>query len=289
MRILVLRGGALGDLIVTLPALALLRQRWPAARLELAGNPVAGQLAIEAGLVDVLHSQHERRWAALHAPVPLPREFRAWLAAFDLVVSYWPDPDGDLARLFPLREGQRFLAGPTHPSHGPAAAAYCEPLAALGLQPTALTFRLRPPMKRRLVVALHPGSGSPRKNWPLDRWEGLARWLRDERGRELLVISGEAEPPDLLAGFGRALRSLPLPTLLDELASCRLFIGHDSGVAHLATAAGTPSLLLFGPTDPAIWAPPAPSVRVIHRGSDLAGISLAEVQSQVDALLEDQS
>ena len=58
-RLLVLRGGALGDLIVTLPAIARLRNRWPEAEIVLVGNATAGALAQERGLVSVIHSQHE--------------------------------------------------------------------------------------------------------------------------------------------------------------------------------------------------------------------------------------
>lgn len=100
-RILVLRGGALGDLIVTLPALALLSQRWPGAHITLVGNTTAGNLALKRGLISELLSQHEGRWAALHGTEPLPASLGAWLAAFDLVVNFWPDPDSALRRHFP--------------------------------------------------------------------------------------------------------------------------------------------------------------------------------------------
>ncbi len=80
MRILVLRGGALGDFLVTLPALARLRQQWPEARLELAGNATAAALAVRQGLLDAAHSQHEARWSALYADAPLPAAFAEWLA-----------------------------------------------------------------------------------------------------------------------------------------------------------------------------------------------------------------
>src|ERR1044071_6481045 len=116
-NILVLRGGALGDFIVTLPALALLRQRWPDARIELVGNATAAQLARERELIDVVHSQHEARWSCLFgdASARLPSEFAAWLATFDLVLNYWPDPDGELRRRFPSRSGQVFLGAPAMP------------------------------------------------------------------------------------------------------------------------------------------------------------------------------
>src|SRR3954463_6636635 len=92
-KILVLRGGALGDFIVTLPALALLRDRWPSARIELVGNATAAQLARARGLLNAVHSQHEAQWSALFAETALPKELDAWLSEFDLILNYWPDAD----------------------------------------------------------------------------------------------------------------------------------------------------------------------------------------------------
>lgn len=289
MRILVLRGGALGDFLVTLPALALLRQRWPDARIELVGNRLAAALAVSGGLVNAVHPQHEARWSALYGPAPLPPALTDWLAEFDLVLNYWPDPDQELTRRFPVRAGQNFLHAAALPTLAPAAAHYCAPLRSLGLSPDRLVYPLRTPAPEPRLIALHPGSGSTRKNWPAGRWLALARWLQDERKLTVLVISGEAEPTTLLAGVGVHLHDRPLTEVADQLARCRLFVGHDSGISHLAAATGTPSVLLFGPTDPALWAPPAPNVQVLQRGPDLAVLSFTEIQQAVAAALSDQS
>ena len=79
MRILVLRGGALGDFLVTLPALRLLRTRWPAARIELVGNAREAELGVQGGYLDAAHSQHDARWSALFAAGPLPPSIADWL------------------------------------------------------------------------------------------------------------------------------------------------------------------------------------------------------------------
>jgi ADP-heptose:LPS heptosyltransferase len=120
-------------------------------------------------------------------------------------------------------------------------------------------------------IAVHPGSGSPRKNWGYERWADTLGRLHDALGPDVsfLVVSGEAEAGtirEFLALLGaRAiphdhLESAPLPDLARALAACHLFLGHDSGISHLAAAAEVPGLLLFGPTDPAVWAPAHPSV-----------------------------
>lgn len=291
-RILVLRGGALGDFIVTLPALAALRERWPSARIELAGNATAAQLAVTRGLLDAAHSQHEARWARLFGADALPGDFAAWLAAFDLVLSYWPDPDGELSRRFPARPGQVFLSAPAQPARTPAAAHFSAPLQSLGLEPATRFLRLTPATASAPAtgpIVFHPGSGSPQKNWPFDRWVGLI-----EEMPTASVILGDAElerwTPLLTQGvIGAPLINRPLPDLVELLARCRLYVGHDSGISHLAAACGARCVLLFGPTDPAMWAPPSPRVQVLQRGPTLDAIAADEVKSAIAAALADQT
>ena len=296
-KILVLRGGALGDFIVTLPALALLRQRWPDARIELAGNATAAQLARARGLLDAVHSQHDARWSALFGAAPLPQELADWLGDFDLVVNYWPDPEGELQRRFPLHAGQTYLTTAALPTDAaaPAAAHYCTPLRALGLAPAQLWFPLGPlsaGAPRTETIALHPGSGSPRKNWPQENWLALIARLP----APLSLVLGEAEAenwrPDALAPRPPELQALvapPLEELVAHFASCRLFLGHDSGISHLAAASGADCVLLFGPTSPAVWAPPAPNVRVLRRGPALSSLSVDAVRQAVAAALADRT
>lgn len=285
-KILVLRGGALGDFIVTLPALALLRQHWPAAHIELAGNATAADLGVRAGLIDRAHSQHEARWSALYASGPLPTAFAEYLATFDLVLNFWPDPSETLAAHFAHLSTPIFRSSSALPIRAPAAAHYCEPLRPLGLPAETSFHLLAPPSPKPHLIALHPGSGSPQKNWPLSRWIALCRWLHADHHAELLIITGEADGPaaTALAPFGTSAHQLPLAQLAARLTECSRFLGHDSGISHLAAACGVPSVLLFGPTDPAMWAPPAPHVTVIRRGPSLAEISLADVQTALRPL-----
>jgi heptosyltransferase-3 len=226
----------------------------------------------------------------LYGSGPLPLSLAAWLAEFDLVLNYWPDPDGELRRRFPLRKEQMFLSADAMPVRAPAAAHYSEPLRALGVVPPENWTRLAPPSPNAATIAVHPGSGSPRKNWPAERWREVIARLP----APVLLIRGEAEAerwnalgPNLSSGAANPeiAANLPLEALIAKLAQCRLFLGHDSGISHLAAACGVPSLLLFGPTDPAVWAPPAPHVRVIRRGTDLASIAITDVESAVNDAL----
>jgi heptosyltransferase-2 len=331
-KILVLRGGALGDFIVTLPALRGLRERWPRAQVELAGNSTAAQLALARGWIDRVHSQHEARWAALYGDGALSAALAEWLADFDLVLSYWPDPDGALARRFPLRANQQFVTAPAMPMRAPAAAHYCVPLRKFRIEPRDYFVRLAPLGRERMLrvaedrisqlaharsyerervervecgncIAIHPGSGSPRKNWPADNW----RRLIDELSGPVSLILGEAESPQWSAWAERLLEdgggnseqrlgvkplhlflNRPLEELVDHFARCRMFLGHDAGISHLAAACGARCVLLFGPTEPEVWAPPVPNVRVVRCHSDLAALPVDAVRCAVEEALADQ-
>jgi ADP-heptose:LPS heptosyltransferase len=108
---------------------------------------------------------------------------------------------------------------------------------------------------RANFAVIHPFSGSARKNWPLEKFRQVARGL--ERRLPVRWCAGPEDPP--LEG---AVRIDDLYELACWLASARLYIGNDSGITHLAAAVGTPVLALFGPTDPGVWAPRGPNVRV---------------------------
>jgi ADP-heptose:LPS heptosyltransferase len=125
-------------------------------------------------------------------------------------------------------------------------------------------------------LAVHPGSGSPGKNWPLDRFAEAARRLSP--GRPWLLVLGPAED-EVRPPLGAVVaRSWGLRALGATLAHAGLFLGNDSGVSHLAAACGTRTLALFGPTDPSQWAPVGPFVATLRAPSArLADLSVDEV------------
>jgi ADP-heptose:LPS heptosyltransferase len=120
-------------------------------------------------------------------------------------------------------------------------------------------------------VALHPSSGSRRKNWPKEKFLELAARLREDRW-PVLWIEGEADR-DVVSFLGSRIeapvaRELPLPVLAALLSLSRGFVGNDSGVSHLSAAVGARTIALFGPTDPANWCPRGPFVHVASFGAD---------------------
>jgi heptosyltransferase III len=140
------------------------------------------------------------------------------------------------------------------------------------------------------LLALHPGSGGERKNWALENWRELGDWLVDSmQPFTLLVVIGEADESraqQLKESWAKRpvcfAQNLPLPQVAALLERCAVFIGHDSGISHLAAAVGTPSLLLFGPTDPEIWAPVGENVRILRAPE--GNLRALEFQTVRDAL-----
>lgn len=117
-------------------------------------------------------------------------------------------------------------------------------------------------------AVIQPFSGSRKKCWPLDRYQALARLV--EPHMPVRWCAGPEEPlPD-------AVRIADLYELACWLATARVYVGNDSGITHLAAAVGTPVVALFGPTDPCVWAPRGPQVRVVAK-PDLEMITPDEV------------
>ncbi len=301
-RILVIRGGAIGDFILTLPAIGLLRENFPAAHLEILGYRHIIALAEGRFYADGTRSIEYGPMAGFFVPrSELAPDLVAYFASFQQVVSYLFDPDGFFeanlrrAGVKNLLPAYAKLDDSAHAAHQLA-----RPLQSLALYLEDHAATVHPSAEDRAfadafldtsdapLIALHPGSGSPRKNWPLENWRTLGEWLLTRTPQpRLLLIGGEAdhEHLDTLATAWRGnpvllARDLPLPHLAALLARCRLYLGHDSGISHLAAAAGSPSLLLFGPTDPAIWAPANPHVTVMTApGGDLAALPVSVVQA----------
>jgi heptosyltransferase-2 len=116
------------------------------------------------------------------------------------------------------------------------------------------------------LIVVFPGSGSPGKNWPADKFAALASKLSLSLSNRasVAVILGPAEislEPIFLDSGVPVLKHLDLPTVAAIARVASAFVGNDSGVSHLAAAAGASGVVIFGPTDPARWGPVAPDAR----------------------------
>lgn len=131
------------------------------------------------------------------------------------------------------------------------------------LQRQGLTLPPAPAIARRHnpdgPIVLHPGSGGLAKCWPPDRFHALAARLRHRADVRLII--GEAE--HTRGQFPDATVLDTLDDLHDTIAAAWWYVGNDSGPTHLAARLGVPTLALFGPTDPRVWAPMGPAVTVL--------------------------
>jgi hypothetical protein len=221
---------------------------------------------------------------------PQPGPFRERLARHDAAIAYTTSTPilDSLRRLIP-----RVLdSSPAPPPSIHASEWLARPTRDLGCDPSPLPPGHRAieaereaarPWRERLgerFVALHPGSGSPTKNWPATRFAELASALAG--GQPWLLVEGPADGeaativrriPGAVVARGLAPRALGA-----LLAEADLYVGNDSGVTHLAAAWGAPTLALFGPTDPSVWSPVGERVRVVRAaGGVLESLGVEEV------------
>ncbi|NWG16538.1 MAG: WecB/TagA/CpsF family glycosyltransferase [Chloroflexi bacterium] len=308
-RVLVVQLADIGDLILSTPALAALRQARPDAHITLLAGAHAAPVVRGLPLVDdifTLDRQAFNSSTALLKPANLRRLFG--LGRFDTVVYFhhftlrlgtfkfalialaarakrrigldndraWFLTDTLLDAGFGARHQAQYwldLVGLLGADSTPRPAV----VAADPLSPQLSTL-----FNSALVVAIHPGSGgySRARRWDAAGFAAVADALHDEYGAEIVLVGG---PDDDTASVKAAMRNEPLdlsgqttlPQLAALLAKCRLFIGADSGVMHLAAAVGVPVVAVFGPSNAAAWGPwpPDGAARVVRSAPECSPCS----------------
>ncbi len=292
MEILILHPGALGDIILSLPALQVLRDRFQNAHISFAANLDIGEVA--SGCADRLLPLSALPLHRLFvAEDPPPEDVQLW-RSYDRIVSWTGSASDVFAHKFSLlhpcvivaawkpgagerRHVARLFVDSLRPWFPPPPVM---PIPEIRLsdsdrQHGADWLRQHGWDTESPLIALHPGAGSAAKRWPLEKFVALAHDL-STRGT-LLIVEGPAEPGagQQVAGevkSGTCLASCLEPRLLAAVLShCRLFVGNDSGVAHLAAAVGSPCVLVFGPTPAEHWAPIGDRVAILRDASGCAG------------------
>ena len=249
MRRLLIRPGAIGDFIASLPALECLRCEYLEVWAASANVPLVRFADRARGIastgLDLL--------GITEPPASLMVELRA----FDEIVSWYGANRPEFRELvgglgLPF---QFFPALPAAGSRVHATDFYLAQVERIAGCASDGVPRIHCHVPREDFAVIHPFSGSPAKNWPLENFREMARRL--ERAMPVRWCAGPGDPP--LEG---AVRIDDLYELGCWLARAQLYVGNDSGIPHLAAAVGAPVLALFGPTDPEIWAPRGPNVKV---------------------------
>lgn len=248
MKRLLIRPGALGDFIVSLPALEALAtpqsEIWvPRENVPLVRFTSQVRALADTGL-DLM---------GLPGIDP-PQALLEKLSSFDQIVSWYGSANSDFREAVAAHR-LPFVFFPALPTSQHACDFYAEQARTLGGAPQAIP-RLPCPPAQRHFIAIHPFSGSKRKNWPAERFQELARHLEASS-----TVKFTAGPDEDWPGATRFESRYDLAVWL---SAASLYIGNDSGVTHLAAAVGTPVVALFGPTDPNIWSPRGPSVTILQ-------------------------
>ncbi|RJR33839.1 MAG: glycosyltransferase family 9 protein [Deltaproteobacteria bacterium] len=284
-KILIWHQGALGDLLLAGPALLAIRRHYPLARITGLGSPERWRLLAPTLSLEAVWDSAGAVWSPLFtADSPLPPMLTERLAAFQLALVFSPRPHPAMLSRLAQAGIPAVIWLPSWPvsRQEPVGAFLAGHLAGLGISVPTESFRLVIAEKWQdqapelsgpgPFLAVAPGSGHPCKNWPLSHYYEVTRDLAWQHKLRIIWLAGPAEEAILpyLQGIATAqdhllLANLPLTAVAAALSRCRLYLGGDTGLTHLAAAAGVPKVLaLFGPTDPLVWAPQGDGVRVLR-------------------------
>ena len=289
MKILLARTGGLGDCLLTLPVAYRIRQANPDAELHVLGNGTMLDTARLSEGFDGFHSLDDTGFAALFSGEEPSVFLRSFFSCF-YAVYFFTAADPVMISATVTAAGARacHVLNPNPPaSWNRHIIAHLMKILesggiGAGFFPSDGYGFFMHSHSEKTGLVIHPGSGGVRKNWPLERFLAVAgSW-----GSEVTFILGPAE---LERGFGNAIPGgvrVVCPQSLDELceqlSAGEAYLGNDSGVSHCAAFCGTRSVVLFGPTDPAIWRPPGEHVVVVS--SDDGTMEGIGVDKVVDAL-----
>lgn len=282
--------GALGDVLLAVPAIKRVALRFPGREIVLVAQASVGRLLAECRVIDKWISIESQGCAGLFSRVGLePGEVAACFERCEAAVAWVEDVDGSLAH--GLREcgvPEVWIRSPFSPTLRGVHQSdrFLETIgedAATVLGPEALTVP-RHLLERgrcyladngiqgnQLLVLIHPGSGSLHKCLRPDKMASLVETL-EGKGMFPVLLEGPADHCivdvllRLLSKPTLVLRGLDLSLLAGVLSQSHLYIGHDSGVTHLAALLGLRTLAIFGSTDPARWAPRGSHATIVRGG-----------------------
>jgi ADP-heptose:LPS heptosyltransferase len=273
--ILALRALGLGDLLTAVPALRAVRRHFAGSELLLAAPRPLEPLVHRFGLADRLFAVP----SAVNTPpehLPNPPE------PAEVAVNLHGKGPQSTRALRTLRPATLWAYGePGAPRFDPdehEVDRWCRLVGAYGCQPRRDDLYLSGVDDERTGSAvIHPGAADASRRWPAERFAAVARGLADwglpvrvsagpgERGLATEVVTRAGLPPWTVAA------DMDLTGLTDLVAASPLVVCGDTGIAHLATACRTPSVVLFGPQPPSRWGPPAdPRHRVFWSQHDQA-------------------
>ena len=295
--LLILRPGAIGDTLLTFPILRALKEQ-KQAHITFVSNPTVLPLAQAFGLADVVFDYGALAWSELFSPSGIRSPFLLdILRQTDSVICWLRDFDGIVEHNLRTAGTTRVLVAPGRPDEASNVHAVTYLAGTLGGRDRFITSlsalempegrdKSVPTSRSTRTIAIHPGSGGSAKCWPIAHFGSIiiALWQQHipvllligpadaERLATLLTLIGMPPAPSLL----EIMTNAPLLEVAARLKSCSAYLGNDSGITHLAAMLSTPTVALFGPSNPNVWQPVGAHVRVLHN-SKLEEIAVGDV------------
>jgi heptosyltransferase III len=280
-RIAVIRLRSLGDCVLTTPALALLKAHRPDLEIHVVVEPrfagvfednpdiaTVSEAVHHVDLVLNLHGGTRSMWLTLASRA----KYRAGFAHHLYSFIY--------NNKIPTAQAILGVDRPVHTAEHLASALFWLGVPRAEIPRAKLIARNTPDRPPYLVM--HPFASAPDKAWPIERFVTVAGHLQAQ-GLQPMILAGPSDDAAPFAPF-EVLKNAPLRDVKNVMSGAALFIGNDSGPAHIAAAFGVPVVVLFGPSNPITWAPWQTEARVLTSEGNIANISMEEVLSAADAL-----
>jgi heptosyltransferase-3 len=305
MHYLIMRPGAIGDNLLTFPVIQALRTQSNSPHVTFVGNAAVLPLALELGIAEDVFDYNSLQWSELFSTNGIhSATLQGVLRDIDSAICWLRDPEHLVERNLRSLGIQQVTIAHGRPSANERMHIVEYLARTLKLQwdtqdwaAWADGVHTHKPGQTRvdslvgIRVAIHPGSGGAYKCWPTAHFAALieALWRRNI---SVLLLGGPADSErmaDLLSQLPKpssasllsTLVNAPLLTIAQQLGQCVGYVGNDSGITHLAALLATPTIVLFGPSDPAIWRPLGNTTRVIYEPV-LANLPMLTVLSTIE-------
>ncbi len=323
MRILIIRRGAVGDTVVTLPTLGILRKNYPDAYIEVIGDPDYWEIAHKRYYVDAVSKGDAKLTPELYSRGgEIGEGLSHYFSSFDLIIGYVSDPDGVLTENLRKTGAGRVITCSPFPRDDERHAADYTALALteIGLKVNPPLFpeiylngedldfayrffasvefnsvethsnaslQIEPPLhsSQKHFVAIHPRTYGI-KGLSIETFIKIGKWVENTIGAKTMWITGQAEEKNLdiiKSNFPSSplFHLQPLPKVAAVLRLSRFYLGCDTGISHLAAAAGAPVIAFFGPTNPHVWGPRGRKVWIV-KADDMAEFEDENLKEIID-------
>ena len=287
-RVAVIRLRSLGDCVLTTPALALLKAHRPDLRVQVIveprfagvfeGNPDVDEISTDLKLVNRIRAELVLN---LHGGT---RSMMMTLASGAKVRAGFGHHRYSFVYSHKIPRAQEILGieRRVHTAEHLASAMFW-----LGVPrqeiPRARLVAGPAPKDLGNYVVIHPFASEPDKTWPAERFVEVARHLRAANGLEPVFLAGPMDDTAPFLEF-RVWRNAPLADVKSLMSGASLFVGNDSGPAHVAAAFGVPVVVLFGPSDAVTWAPWRTEAQVMTSRENIERIQITEVIAAAESL-----